>query len=195
MSVGAARGFGMLRNVVAGLAPVTSEGSDCYEYTAGTRSEDFALLSRREVARRHDRAPIAGSSWDSATSAPPRGRANVATRCASIQSRPVPAVPATFDICQAIVAPGGRIANVGVHGKPVELHMEKLWNRNISLTTRLVDTITTPMLLKVVRSGKLQPSTLVTHRFAMHDIMKAYDTFGNAAREGALKVVLTNNAL
>ena len=92
VSVGAARGFGMLRNVVAGLVLVTSEGSDCYEYTAGTRSEDFALLSRREVARRHDRAPIAGSSWDSATSAPPRGRADAATRCASIQSRPVPAV-------------------------------------------------------------------------------------------------------
>ncbi len=100
-------------------------------------------------------------------------------------------LPATFDICQAIVAAGGRIANVGVHGKPVELHMEKLWDRNISLTTRLVDTVTTPMLLKVVRSGKLQPSKLVTHRFAMNDIMKAYDTFGNAAQEGALKVVLT----
>ena len=80
----------------------------------------------------------------------------------------------------------------GVHGKPVELHMEKLWDRNISLTTRLVDTVTTPMLLKVVRAGKLQPSKLVTHRFAMNDIMKAYDTFGNAAKEGALKVVLTN---
>ena len=101
-------------------------------------------------------------------------------------------LPATFDICQAIIAAGGRIANVGVHGKPVELHMEKLWDRNISLTTRLVDTVTTPMLLKVVRSGKLQPSKLVTHRFAMNDIMKAYDTFGNAAKEGALKVVLTN---
>jgi len=99
-------------------------------------------------------------------------------------------LPGTFDICQAIVAAGGRIANVGVHGKPVELHMEKLWDRNISLTTRLVDTLTTPMLLKIVRSGKLQPSTLVTHRFAMNDIMKAYDTFGNAAKEGALKVVL-----
>jgi len=99
---------------------------------------------------------------------------------------------ATFDICQGIVAAGGRIANVGVHGKPVQLHMEKLWDRNISLTTRLVDTVTTPMLLKVVRSGKLQPSKLVTHRFAMNDIMKAYDTFGNAAKEGALKVVLTN---
>lgn len=101
-------------------------------------------------------------------------------------------IPATFDICQSIVAAGGRIANVGVHGKPVELHMEKLWDRNISLTTRLVDTVTTPMLLKIVRSGKLQPSKLVTHRFAMNDIMKAYDTFGNAAKEGALKVVLTN---
>ena len=101
-------------------------------------------------------------------------------------------VPATFDICQAIVAAGGHIANVGVHGKPVELHLEKLWDRNIAITTRLVDTVTTPMLLKVVRSGKLQPSQLVTHRFAMNDIMKAYDTFGNAAKEGALKVVLTN---
>ena len=102
-------------------------------------------------------------------------------------------LPSTFTICQDIVAAGGRIANVGVHGKPVELHMEKLWDRNIALTTRLVDTVTTPMLLKVVRSGKLQPSKLVTHRFAMKEIMKAYDTFGNAAKEGALKVVLKND--
>ena len=102
-------------------------------------------------------------------------------------------IPATFDICQAIVAAGGHIANVGVHGKSVELHLEKLWDRNIAITTRLVDTVTTPMLLKVVRSGKLEPSKLVTHRFPMSDIMKAYDTFGDAAKEGALKVVLTNS--
>src|SRR6202521_5073063 len=101
-------------------------------------------------------------------------------------------VPATFDICQAIVAAGGHIANVGVHGKAVELHLEKLWDRNITITTRLVDTVTTPMLLKVVRSVQLQPNQLVTHRFPMNDIMKAYDTFGNAAKEGALKVVLKN---
>ena len=94
-------------------------------------------------------------------------------------------IPATFDICQAIVAPGGHIANVGVHGKPVELHLEKLWDRNITLTTRLVDTVTTPMLLKMVQSGKLQPAKLVTHRFALADVMKAYDTFGNAAKESA----------
>jgi threonine dehydrogenase-like Zn-dependent dehydrogenase len=101
-------------------------------------------------------------------------------------------VPATFAICQEIVAAGGRIANVGVHGKAVELHLEKLWDRNIAITTRLVDTVTTSMLLKVVRAGTLEPSQLVTHRFALKDIMKAYDTFGNAAKEGALKVVLKN---
>ena len=104
-------------------------------------------------------------------------------------------IPTSFDICQAIVAAGGRIANVGVHGKPVQLQMEKLWDRNISLTTRLVDTITTPMLLKIVCSGKLQPEKLVTHRFAMNDIMKAYATFGNATEEGALKVVLHDPSL
>jgi alcohol dehydrogenase len=92
---------------------------------------------------------------------------------------------------RATVAVGGRIANVGVHGKPVELHLEKLWDRNISITTRLVDTVT-PMLLKVVRSGKLQPGKFVTHRFALDDIMKAYDTFGNAAEESPLKVILTS---
>jgi len=101
-------------------------------------------------------------------------------------------VPATFDICQSILAAGGRLANVGVHGTPVELHLEKLWDRNITITTRLVDTAATPMLIKLVQSGKLQPSKLVTHRFALGDIMKAYDTFGNAAKERALKVILTN---
>lgn len=101
-------------------------------------------------------------------------------------------IPATFDICQEIVAPGGHLANVGVHGKPVELHIEKLWDRNITLTTRLVDTCTTPMLLKVVQSGKVQARKLATHRFDLSDIMRAYDTFGNAAKEGALKVILTS---
>jgi alcohol dehydrogenase len=101
-------------------------------------------------------------------------------------------IPATFDICQSIIAAGGHIANVGVHGKSVELHLEKLWSSNITITTRLVDTVTTPMLLKTVLSGKLRPEKLITHRFALNDIMKAYDTFGNAAKEKALKVILTN---
>jgi alcohol dehydrogenase len=102
-------------------------------------------------------------------------------------------IPETIEMCQAVVAPGGRIANIGVHGKPAILHLEQLWDRNIALTTRLVDTTTLPMLLKVISSGKLQPSKLVTHRFHLSDIQKAYETFGNAAEEGALKVILTSN--
>jgi alcohol dehydrogenase len=101
-------------------------------------------------------------------------------------------IPATFDICQSIIAPGGRIANVGVHGKPVEFHIERLWSINITLTTRLVDTVTTPVLLKIVLSGRLDAKKLVSHRFELSEIMKAYDTFGNAAKERALKVLLKN---
>ena len=104
-------------------------------------------------------------------------------------------VPATFDICQQILAPGGRLANVGVHGVAVTLHLEKLWDRNVTITTRLVDTSTTPMLLKGVVSGRLPSRKLVTHRFALHDITQAYDTFEHAAREGALKVILSNQSL
>ena len=101
-------------------------------------------------------------------------------------------ISATFDICQSIVAAGGHIANIGVHGKSVELHLEKLWSKTITITTRLVDTVTIPMLLKTVLSGKLQPEKLITHRFELKEIMKAYDTFGNASEEKALKVILSN---
>jgi alcohol dehydrogenase len=100
--------------------------------------------------------------------------------------------PVTFGICEAIVAPGGHIANIGVFGQSVDLHMERLWSHNITLTTRLVDTVTTPMLLKSVESGALHPERLVTHHFALSDIMKAYETFSHAKEEKALKVVLDN---
>jgi alcohol dehydrogenase len=99
-------------------------------------------------------------------------------------------LPATFDICQGIIGAGGHLANIGVHGKPVVLHMEKLWDRNATLTTRLCDTVTTPMLLKAYQCGNLQPGKLVTHRFALGDMLRAYDTFGNAAKHRALKVIL-----
>ena len=101
-------------------------------------------------------------------------------------------IPATFELCAAVIAPGGRIANVGVHGKPVELHLETLWSKNITITTRLVDTITTPLLMKTVISHKLDGKKLITHHFALNDIIQAYDTFAHAAREKALKVILTN---
>ncbi|WP_448700357.1 zinc-dependent alcohol dehydrogenase family protein [Mucilaginibacter sp. AW1-3] len=100
-------------------------------------------------------------------------------------------VPATFELCQEIIAPGGHIANIGVHGKSVTLHLEKLWSSNITITTRLVDTVTTPLLLKTVQAKKIQPSQLITHHFKLDQVIAAYDTFGNAAKEKALKVILT----
>jgi alcohol dehydrogenase len=99
-------------------------------------------------------------------------------------------VPASFELCEAIVAPGGIIANIGVHGVKADLHLEKLWDRNIAITTRLVDTVSTPMLLKTVRSGKLDPKQLITHRFKLGEIDKAYETFGHAADTHALKVLI-----
>jgi len=102
-------------------------------------------------------------------------------------------IPETFELCEAIIAPGGHIANIGVHGKSVNLHMETLWSKNITITTRLVDTVTSPMLLKTVQSKKLKPANLITHHFNLDQILDAYDTFGNAAKEKALKVILTNS--
>ncbi len=99
-------------------------------------------------------------------------------------------VPATFDVCQKIVSAGGSIANVGVHGKPVELHIEDLWIKNITIAMGLVCTSTTPMLLKTLQAGKVNAKQLITHRFALDEILKAYDVFGNAAREKAMKVIL-----
>jgi len=101
-------------------------------------------------------------------------------------------VPATFELCESIIAPGGHIANIGVHGKSVTLHMETLWSKNITITTRLVDTVTTPMLLKTVTSKKIDATKLITHHFNLNDIVNAYDTFQNAARDKTLKVILTN---
>jgi len=100
--------------------------------------------------------------------------------------------PATFDICQQIVRPGGHVANIGVHGKSVDLKIQDLWIKNITITMGLVNTNTTPMLLKTVTSGKIQPEKLITHHFKLDDIIHAYEVFGNAAEEKALKIILTN---
>jgi alcohol dehydrogenase len=102
-------------------------------------------------------------------------------------------VPATFELCQSIISPGGHIANVGVHGQSAPLHLETLWSQNITITTRLVDAVTTQLLLKTIMSGKLLPKQLISHRFMLGDVMSAYETFGNAARDQALKIILTNS--
>ena len=101
------------------------------------------------------------------------------------------AAPPSFELCQQLIAPGGVIANVGVHGKPADLHLETLWDRNIAVTTRLVDTATIPMLFKTVAAKKIDPTLLITHRFTLAEILTAYATFGDAAKTKALKVIIT----
>lgn len=99
-------------------------------------------------------------------------------------------IPETFLLCEEIIAPGGVIANIGVHGKKVDLHLERLWSRNISITTRLVDTITTPMLLKIVEAKKIHPNVLISHHFNFANILEAYETFSQAAKNKTLKVII-----
>ena len=99
-------------------------------------------------------------------------------------------IPATFTICEDIVAAGGTIANVGVHGVKADLHLERLWSHNITITTGLVDTVSIPMLLKTVQAGRIDAAQLITHRFKLTDILQAYDTFGQAADTQALKVII-----
>ena len=99
-------------------------------------------------------------------------------------------IPATFKLCQDIVAPGGTIANVGVHGTKVDLHLERLWSHNVTITTGLVDTFSVPLLLKTVQSKRIDAGKLITHRFKLADMLNAYAVFGNAAETKALKVII-----
>jgi alcohol dehydrogenase len=100
-------------------------------------------------------------------------------------------VPTTFELATALIRPGGRVANIGVHGHSATLHLEKLWTRDVTITTGLVDTFSIPQLLRLIISGRLDPSLFATHHYALADTMAAYDTFADAANTGALKIVLS----
>jgi alcohol dehydrogenase len=99
--------------------------------------------------------------------------------------------PETFELCTTLVRPGGTVANIGVHGKPATLHLEDLWIRNLTVTTGLVDTHSTPKLLAMLAAGQIDVTQLVTHRFPLEEIEEAYDVFARPAQTGALKVLLT----
>jgi alcohol dehydrogenase len=99
-------------------------------------------------------------------------------------------IPATFELCENLVDPGGIIANIGVHGVKADLHLETLWSQNIAITTQLVDAVSTPMLLKTVLSRKIDPTRLITHHFTLDKVLDAYDTFSHAADTKALKVII-----
>jgi alcohol dehydrogenase len=142
--------------------------------------------NRLEVAKRFGATSIVNSADGNAvdTIMKMTGKRGVDTAIEAV------GIPATFELCEKIIAPGGTIANIGVHGVKVDLHLESLWDRNISITTRLVDTMTIPMLFKTVRSRKIDPKLLITHRFKLDDILDAYETFGSAAKTKALKVII-----
>jgi alcohol dehydrogenase len=99
-------------------------------------------------------------------------------------------VPETFELCTELIRPGGRVANVGVHGHPATLHLEKLWIRDVTITTGLVDTNTTARLMKLIAEGRLDPLAFATHRYPLASVLEAYDTFAAAAETDALKIVL-----
>jgi alcohol dehydrogenase len=100
-------------------------------------------------------------------------------------------IPETFEQCTALVRPGGHVANVGVHGKPATLHLETLWIKNVTITTGLVDTYSTPTLLKAIQAGQIDPTKFTTHRFALDQAMDAYDVFSRPGETNALKVVMS----
>jgi alcohol dehydrogenase len=100
-------------------------------------------------------------------------------------------VPASFELCTELVRPGGHVANIGVHGKPATLHLETLWTRDVTITTGLVDTYSTPTLLRLVASHQIAAGGFATHHFGLHECMEAYDVYERAADTGAVKVVLT----
>ena len=101
-------------------------------------------------------------------------------------------VPDSFELCTKLVRPGGHVANIGVHGKPATLHLESLWIRDITMTTGLVDAYSTPTLMQLVTTRKIDAARFVTHHFKLDEMTEAYDIFQNAADTGAVKVVMTS---
>ncbi|KAF8191919.1 alcohol dehydrogenase, partial [Mycena galopus ATCC 62051] len=117
-------------------------------------------------------------------------RLNIAATLGATHCTHATGVPGTFELCQELVAVGGTIANLGVHGCKVDLHLDKLWHKNINITTSLVDTTSTGMLLKLVGSGRTKTDTLFTHTFNFAEMMQAYKTFGTAAEHAAIEMII-----
>lgn len=143
-------------------------------------------LNRLEFARRFGATTVINNSKENALE---RVKALTGGRGVDTAIEAV-GVPETFELCEQLVAPGGIIANIGVHGRKADLHLESLWSANISITTRLVDTVSTPMLLKLLAAKKIDPKPLITHRFAFSEVETAYDVFARAPDTKALKVIV-----
>jgi alcohol dehydrogenase len=143
--------------------------------------------NRLEIAKKFGATDVVNSAEEKAAEKVMEltGQAGVDTAIEAV------GIPATFELCQEILAAGGTIANIGVHGKPADLHLETLWDRNIAITTRLVDTATIPMLFKTAAAKTIDPALLISHRFTLAEGEVAYETFGDAAKSKALKVIIS----
>ncbi|MBV2364140.1 zinc-dependent alcohol dehydrogenase family protein [Streptomonospora nanhaiensis] len=145
------------------------------------------VSSRREAAQRFGADVTVGGRADAAVSSVLEATEGLG---AEVVIEAV-GVPETFELCTRLVRPGGHVANVGVHGRPADLHLEDLWIKDVTITTGLVDTYSTPTLLRLIAAGRLTPEEFVTHRFALEEVVAAYDAFQSSAETGALKVVMT----
>ena len=160
-----------------------------HDCQAATRRARSSWSTRPSLARR---APRASAPPDRpGRERPARGDPAVTGGLGADAALEAVGIPATFELCTQLVRPGGHVANVGVHGKPATLHLESLWIRNVTITTGLVDTRTTPTLLRLLAAGQLDVTSLVTHRFRMDDFLDAYEVFADPAHSGALKVLVT----
>jgi alcohol dehydrogenase len=172
---------------IVGAGPI---GLTARLYTPGRIVAIDLADSRLESARRFGADTTVNNSREDAVAAVMELTDGLGADCAF----EAVGVPQTFELAADLVRPGGHVANIGVHGKPATLHLERLWIRDVTITTGLVDTFSIPQLLRLIASGRLDPSLFATHRFALGDTMSAYDTFADAATSGALKVVLQAEA-
>ena len=174
--------------VVVGAGPVGLAAIQTASLAGAARIIALEVTdSRREYARRFG-ADVAINAADA--DAEEQVAALTDARLGADVAIEAVGTPGTFDICTRVVRPGGVIANIGVHGAPTTLHLEDLWIKNVTITTGLVDGTTVPMLLQLVRSGKIATDLFGTHDFAMHDMLAAYDTFAEAEKHNTLKVVI-----
>jgi alcohol dehydrogenase len=149
--------------------------------------------ARLEAAKRFGADVTINNSWENPLRVIRDLTGDLAGRLGADVSIEAVGLPATFDLAVKLVRPGGRIANVGVHGAPVTLDLEDQWIRDITITTGLVDTYSTPTLLKLVTSGQINVKPFITHQFGLDEFDEAYDVFARAADTGALKVVLSRD--
>jgi alcohol dehydrogenase len=82
-----------------------------------------------------------------------------------------------FELTADLVRSGGHIANIGVHEGPATLHLEKLWAKQVTITTGIPSGLTIPQLMNSISTGALDATAMITHRLPLDDTEEGYDIF------------------